>query len=171
MVPILARDARIFMPSTPPAMTIDTLHDDPDATIDVHPVQRLVRLTWKRAVSGQEYRALLMRLLDVIKDQQLKLWLSDGRKAGPVLYVDQVWTMNEYAPMLRAAGLERIAIVNSKDGLNLFAVDRMVSSTPPDAPYDIGFFEDPAIAQLWLMDPSKSKSGMDVSQDPGASEA
>lgn len=152
-------------------MTIHTLHDDPDATIDVHPVQRLVRLTWKRPISGSEYRGLLMRLLDVVKDQKIKLWLSDGRKAGPVLYTDQVWTMNEFAPMLRAAGLERIAIVNSKDGLNLLAVDRMVNATPPDAPYDIGFFEDPAIAQLWLMDPSKSKAGVETSSDPGAAEA
>jgi hypothetical protein len=152
-------------------MTIDTLHDDPDATIDVHPVQRLVRLTWKRPISGPGYRALLMRVLEVVKDQQLKLWLSDGRKAGPILYEDQVWTMKEFTPMVLAAGLERIAIVNSKDGLNLLAVDRMVNATPPDAPYDIGFFEDPSIAQLWLMDRSKSKSGMDVSQDPGTAEA
>jgi hypothetical protein len=171
MVPILARDARIFMPSTPPAMTIDTLHDGPDASIDVYPVQRLVRFTWKRAVSGPEYRALLMRLLDVVKDHQLKLWLSDGRKAGPILYEDQVWTMNDFTPMVLAAGLERIAIVNSKDGLNLLAVDRMVNATPPGAPYDIGFFEDPAIAQLWLMDPSKSKSPVDVPSDRGAAEA
>lgn len=152
-------------------MTIDILHDDPDATIEVHPVQRLVRLTWKRPISGPEYRVLLLRLLDVVKDQQLKLWLSDGRKAGPILYGDQVWTTSEFTPMVLAAGLERIAIVNSKDGLNLLAVDRMVNATPPDAPYDIGFFEDPAIAQLWLMDPSKSKEGVRTSSDPGAAEA
>jgi hypothetical protein len=151
-------------------MTINTLHDDPDATIDVHPEQRLVRLTSKRPTSGPDYRAMLMRLLDVIKDQKLKLWLSDGRKAGPVLYADQVWTMNEFAPMLRAAGLERIAIVNSTDGLNLLAVDRMVNATPSDAPYDIAFFEDPAIAQLWLMDPSKAKPGVEAPRDPGSAE-
>jgi len=152
-------------------MTIDILHDDPDATIEVHPVQRLVRLTWKCPVAGPEYRSLLMRVLDVVKDQKLKLWLSDGRKAGPILYGDQVWTTSEFTPMVLAAGLERIAIVNSRDGLNLLAVDRMVNATPPDAPYDIGFFEDPAIAQLWLMDPSKSKAGVDAPSDPGAAEA
>jgi hypothetical protein len=58
-------------------MTIDIIHDDPDVTIDVHPAQRLVRLTWKRSVAGPEYRALLLRLLDVVKDLDLKLWLSD----------------------------------------------------------------------------------------------
>ncbi|MBK9417765.1 MAG: hypothetical protein IPN62_10815 [Flavobacteriales bacterium] len=152
-------------------MTIDIIHDDPDVTIDVHPAQRLVRLTWKRSVAGPEYRALLLRLLDVVKDLDLKLWLSDGRKAGPILYTDQVWTMQEYTPLVLAAGLERIAIVNSKDGLNLLAVDRMVNATPPDAPYEIAFFEDPAIAQLWLMDPSRSKPAVEVPRDPGVAEA
>lgn len=152
-------------------MTIDITHDDHDATIEVHPIQRLVRLTWKRPVPGPEYRALLVRLLDVVKDQQLELWLSDGRKAGPILQQDQVWTMNEFTPLVLAAGLKRIAIVNSKDGLNLLAVDRMVNATPPDAPYDIAFFEDPAIAQLWLMDPSKSKPLVEAPKDMGSAEA
>jgi hypothetical protein len=159
----------IFRSSTTAAMTINILHDDTDATIDVHPGQRLVRLTWKRPVAGPEYRALLLRLLDVVKDQQLRLWLSDGRKAGPILYADQVWTMQEYTPLVLAAGLQRIAIVNSKDGLNLLAVDRMVNATPEGAPYEIGFFEDPAIAQLWLMDPSRSK--VDIGVPPGPEEA
>ena len=47
-------------------MTINILHDDTDATIDVHPAQRLVRLTWKRPVAGPAYRALLLRLLEVV---------------------------------------------------------------------------------------------------------
>jgi hypothetical protein len=51
-----------------------------------------------------------------------------------------------------AAGLVRIAIVNSAEDPNYAAVDRMVSATPPEAPYQVAFFQDPAIAQLWLME-------------------
>jgi hypothetical protein len=141
-------------------MTVERTHDDEHAVIEVHPGQRLVRLIWKRPVSGEVYRALLMRLLEEVRAHGLKLWLSDGRKAGPILYTDQVWTMNEFTPLVMAAGLERIAIVNSEDGLNLLAVDRMVNATPEGASYDIGFFEDPAIAQLWLMDPARSRSAV-----------
>ena len=136
-------------------MTIRIAHDDQDGTIEVHPAQHLVRLVWKRPVMGMAYRALLMRLLGTVREEGLKLWLSDGRKAGPILHADQVWTMTEYTPQVIAAGLERIAIVNSKDGLNLIAVDKLVNATPPEAPYDVAFFEDPAIAQLWLMDPAR----------------
>jgi hypothetical protein len=137
-------------------MTQRIIIDDLDVTIEVNDRQKLVRLTWKQPVPGPKYREVLLRMLEVVRDDQLKLWLSDGRKAGPILFNDQQWTMNEYTPLVLQAGLVRIAIVNSEDGLNLLAVDRMVNATPEGAPYEIGFFEDPAIAQLWLLDPSKS---------------
>ncbi|MCW5899443.1 MAG: hypothetical protein KIT10_09265 [Flavobacteriales bacterium] len=148
-------------------MKVDILHDDADGSIEVHPEQRLVKLVWKRPVAGEAYRSLLLRLLEVVRATGAKLWMSDGRKAGPILYDDQVWSMKEFTPQVMAAGLERIAIVNSEDGLNLLAVDRMVNATPPGAPYDIGFFEDPSIAQLWLMDPARSRTRVDT---PPASE-
>ena len=148
-------------------MTIQIVHDDPDVTIDVHPGQKLVRLTWKRSIVGAADRSVLDRVLDVVEQQGLKLWLSDGRKAGPILYDDQVWTMKEFTPKVLQAGLERIAIVNSEDGLNLLAVDRMVNATPSDAPYEIAFFQDPAIAQLWLMDPARSKVGVKIPGSDG----
>ena len=137
-------------------MTVDIVHDDLNATVEVQDEHKLVRLIWKRPIIGNEYRNVLMRLLEVVRGRGLKLWLSDGRKAGPILYDDQVWTMTEYTPQVIQAGLERIAIVNSEDGLNLLAVDRMVNATPEGAPYEIAFFQDPSIAQLWLMDRSRS---------------
>lgn len=149
-------------------MKIEILHDDQDARVEVSPAQKLLRLTWKQPNTGEAYRSLLSRVIDVVGERQLKLWLSDGRKAGPILYEDQVWTTQEFMPRVLAAGLVRIAIVNSEDGLNLMAVDRMVNATPADAPYSIGFFEDPSIGQLWLMDPSKSKVGKSVPPSPSS---
>ena len=131
-------------------------HDDLDATIEVHPSQELVRLIWKGPVEGERYRAILLKLMDAVKEYRLALWLSDGRRSGAMLPEDQLWTMQEFTPQVMAAGLRRIAIVNSEDRLNHSAVDQMVNDTPAEAAYDVAFFEDPAIAQLWLMDPSKT---------------
>ena len=140
-------------------------HDDDFATIEVYPDQKLARLTWKSHVSSEHYRSLLMCLLDVVSEQDIKLWLSDGRKMGPILQADQVWTRQEFTPDLIAVGLERIAIVSSLDAMNVIAVDKMVNATPKEATYSINFFEDPAIAQLWLMEsngagPSRAKNGL-----------
>ena len=71
---------------------------------------------------------------------------------------DQHWTMQEFTPRLMAAGLRRIALVQSDDRSSYSSVDRMINETPSDATYDIAYFEDPAIAQLWLMDPSKTNT-------------
>ncbi len=143
-------------------MTVNRVLDDADAAIEVHPDQKLVRLIWKRPMAGEAYRAVLERLLELVRSEGLRLWLSDGRKAGPILYDDQVWTMSTFTPRVMEAGLERIAIVSSEDVLNKLAVDRMVNATPASAPYDIGFFEDPAIAQLWLMDPRHGQRTQDA---------
>lgn len=133
-------------------------HDDEFASIEVFPDQNLVKLTWKSHVKGEHYRSLLMCLLDIVTEQDIRLWLSDGRKMGPILQVDQVWTMQEFTPELIAAGLERIAIVSSLDAMNVIAVDNMVKATPKEATYEIGFFEDPSIAQLWLMESAGVRS-------------
>lgn len=133
-------------------MVIQVEHDDADTRIEVHPEQHLVRLTWKGPVTGAIYRATLMRLLDTVARHGLRHWLSDGRRMGPILYSDQAWTLEEFVPLLVKAGVERIAIVSSEDVLNQIAVDRMVSATASIVPYSIAFFQDPSIAQLWLMD-------------------
>lgn len=141
-------------------MVMHVEHEDADARIEVNAGLHLVRLTWKCPVPGPRYRAILLRMMAAVERHGLTNWLSDGRRMGPILYVDQAWTMEEFVPMLVAAGMQRIAIVSSEDVLNQIAVDRMVSSTPADVPYSIAFFEDPSIAQLWLMDKSSKPAGV-----------
>lgn len=141
-------------------MTVLILHDDEDATIEVHPAQRLVRLTWKQPCAGNAYRCMLLRLLEVVKETGARLWLSDGRMSGQIMQDDQLWTMAEYTPKVLQAGLVRIAIVDKEDLSDRNAIERMVDATPGEAPYDIAFFQDPAIAQLWLMDPQRNATNV-----------
>jgi len=133
-------------------MIVKVEHEDSLATFEVRPVQKLLRLTWKGNAEGEHYRSVLLMVLDLVKRQGLKLWLSDGRLLGDIQPDDEAWTTGEFTPQVMAAGLVRIAIVNSAEDPNNAAVDRMVSATPPEAPYQVAFFQDPAIAQLWLME-------------------
>jgi|GEM_PF-616372 hypothetical protein len=144
-------------------MTVLILHDDEDATIEVHPAQRLVRLTWKQPCNGEAYRSMLLRLLDVVRETGARLWLSDGRRSGRIMPEDQAWTMAEYTPKVLQAGLVRIAIVNREDLSDRNVIEQMVDATPKEAPYDIAFFQDPAIAQLWLMDPKRNATNVYLS--------
>lgn len=134
-------------------MVVRIAHEDEHTRIEVHPDQHLVRLTWKGSGHGKVYRETLLRLLEIVQGHGVKYWLSDGRKMGPILFADEEWSMKEFTPLLVKAGIERIAIVSSEDVLNRIAVDRMVNATSPSVPYSIAFFQDPSIAQLWLLDP------------------
>jgi hypothetical protein len=132
-------------------MQINVHLDNEHACLEVHPEQRLIRLTWKGVVPGPIYRETLLQLMDIAKREGLKYWLSDGRRMGPILYEDQVWSMTELKNHMEDSGIERVAIVSSSDGLNVLAVDNIVKSAPPDSPHSIAFFDDVSMAQLWLL--------------------
>lgn len=132
-------------------MVVRIAHESPHVTIEVLPEAHMVRSTWHGNVAGDAYRGALMIILDLVTREHLKFWLTDARDMGPILYEDQQWSIRTYIPMLMEQGLERIAIVSSSDVLNVLAVDRMVDQTPDEAGYAMAFFENPAIAQLWLM--------------------
>jgi hypothetical protein len=144
------QDAHIFKVNTC-AMQIHVALDNEHASLEVHPEQRLIRLTWKGVVPGAVYRETLLQLMTIAKRERLKYWLSDGRKMGPILYEDQVWSTTELKPHMEDSGIERVAIVSSKDGLNLIAVDKIVNATPSEARHSIAFFDDVSMAQLWLL--------------------
>lgn len=133
-------------------MLIHTEHKCANLLLEVQPVQRFVRSTWNGVFVGERYRALLQRVLAVVERDDLRYWLTDGRRAGAIPEEDQAWTMREFTPRVMQAGIERIAIVGSEDPGNARAVDRFVSSTPAEAPYAVRFFEDPSIAMLWLLE-------------------
>lgn len=120
------------------------------AQVEVHPRQQLVRLTWKGNAAGNAYREPSLAVLKAVLDFRLKYFLSDARGMGPILYADRSWSETEVIPKLIEAGLVRIAIVNSADGLNVIAVDNMVNTIPMGTA-TVAFFDDPSMAQLWLL--------------------
>ena len=128
------------------------------AQVEVHPQQKLVRLTWKGNATGEAYRGPSLAVLKAVVDFRLNYFLSDARSMGPILYADRAWSEKEVIPKLIEAGLKRIAIVSSSDGLNVMAVDNMVNTIPLGTA-TVAFFEDPSMAQLWLL----KNDGVEVS--------
>lgn len=120
------------------------------AQVEVHPQQQLIRLTWNGNAAGEAYRAPSLAVLKAVNDFQLKYFLSDARKMGPILYADRSWSEKEVIPKLIEAGLVRIAVVNSTDGLNVIAVDNMVNTIPMGTA-TVAFFDDVHQAQHWLL--------------------
>jgi hypothetical protein len=135
------------------------------AQVEVHPQQHLVRLTWRCSATGEAYRAPSLAVLKAVRDFGLKHFLSDSRGLGSILFADRAWSEREVIPRLLEAGLVRIAIVSGTDGLQVIAVDNMVSTIPASAA-NVAYFDDPSMAQLWLLE----NDGVEVSiPAPGGS--
>lgn len=128
------------------------------AQVEVHPRQQLVRLTWSGNASGDLYRKPSLAVLKAVLDHRLKYFLSDARNMGPILYADRSFSEKEVIPKLIEAGLKRIAIVSSSDGINVIAVDNMVNTIPMGSA-TCAFFDDVSMAQLWLLE----NDGVEVS--------
>jgi len=152
------------------ALVVHTEHQCVNLLLEVQPEQRLVRSIWSGALAGDHYRSLLQQVIAVVARKELRYWLTDARRAGPITEEDQAWTMQEFTPQVIRAGIERIAIVGSEDPGNREAVQRFVAATPQDVPYSLGFFADPAIATLWLLERRPARDPFGGSHEPRAEE-
>jgi len=126
------------------------LHDDDLATIDLDPSRSFMRLRWKRFAHGAAYRGVLERSLALIIEHQVRYWLADGRRMGPILYDDEQWSIKEITPRFQSTGLKRLAIIPDNDLFNQMSVERMVEITAPGSPYQLAYFREVADAEAWL---------------------
>ena len=127
-----------------------TIRDDANVVIQLdHENERIVS-RWKGYVPSGAYREILLQVLALVEEHRLRFWLSDTQQMGPILHDDEMWTVNEYVPLLMKAGLRRIAVIASADFFNLTAVERMVDATAPIVPYKVEFFNDAMAANEWL---------------------
>lgn len=127
-----------------------TVFDSPEATVDVHPADKLVHLIWKGDAAGPTFRAPVEKLIEAAREFKLVYFLSDTRCMGPILFHDTEWTERVALPQLIQAGLRRSAVLTSRNVLNNIAVDNMVASIPREAPYTVAYFDETEKALHWL---------------------
>ena len=102
--------------------------DDDLVRVDVDIQRSLITTTWKGYVPSPDYRAILLQVLDLIKEHQLRLWMSDSTRMGVILRSDEKWSIEVFTPMLIHAGLRRVAVVRSADFFSQTASERMVGA-------------------------------------------
>jgi len=130
--------------------SIEIIRDDDKVRMEVDHGRSLITTTWQGYVPSPDYRAILLQLLDLITEHELKLWISDSTKMGVILRSDEKWSLEVYTPMLLKGGLRRLAIVRSTDFFSQTASERMVDATTGKVPYVVEFFNDKEAALAWL---------------------
>lgn len=126
-------------------------YDAPYVNVLAEPDQGIITIRWKNYAPSGTYRATLNMAVDLIVEHRLRYFLTDQRRRGAILHEDEVWLVNDWAPRMAAAGLERGAVVQSPDFFNRTAIERVVATVLPTVPYPILNFPTMEEARAWLL--------------------
>ena len=107
-------------------------------------------LQWKKDAPSGTYRAAHDLAVELILEHKLRFFLTDQRRRGAIEHEDEVWLVNDRAPRMAKAGLERAAVVQGPDLFNRITVERSVRTGLPTVPYPIVNFRTMGEAELWL---------------------
>ena len=133
------------------AKETELLYKDALATIWWHTETKCVELVGKgTAVSGQ-YRVLMEKILDLIRQKHARKLLSDVYEVEGLTGEDLVWTDTDWNPRFRQTGVRFSAVVAPKAlGLHL-SIDKMMGDEEVHAAGLVTrLFSEPDKAREWL---------------------
>lgn len=124
--------------------------------------RKLVETRWLAFAPSKDYREGLDHYLDMIRRQEVRLWLGDYRLARVIRLEDQQWAAREWFPAFLplAAGIERMARVQSVDVLNQISSDNMKDKIDIDGlPFLFSEFRHYEDAKAWLLEETSGGLG------------
>jgi signal transduction histidine kinase len=134
-----------------------------DATMNV------MGIRWHRAVTSSEYRTVLNRALEFMKEQKSPNWLLDLSKRGPISAEDQAWVLTDVLPTTFKLGLKRLAVV-SEEELNAASHQFLEKNATVLEKYGIKvvIFKSSYEAELWLAQERIISNGTNQAVGQGA---
>ena len=111
---------------------------------------RCVVISWKGPfVSGDEYRSILMRVLDLLEEKRASRLLSDSRNMPVMSPDDQKWLQDVWMPRSIKVGLRYSAVVAPKSALTKSTLRHIIDDSG-DVPRQRAFFPTVEEAKAWL---------------------
>ncbi|MBB6609662.1 STAS/SEC14 domain-containing protein [Pontibacter sp. Tf4] len=114
---------------------------------------RLGRAEWNGFISGQQFRDVVQKCIDLMNEYEPLRWLGDNRKLRALRQADQDWFVANVIPKIVASSLRRNATVVSEDLFNKMAVEQIVKRADNLGDMVVKDFEDVETAMAWLAEP------------------
>lgn len=76
----------------------------------------IMGLSWKRAVTSEEYRTLMTKCLEMMHIYSTPHWIADLRKRGPITPADHIWMQESILHEGSQNGLRKIACIDNLEG-------------------------------------------------------
>ena len=110
---------------------------------------RAIFVEWKAYADGDEYRAGLDALYNLLCQKRADRYLVDCRRLGPISQDDQRWTNSDWFPRMIAGGLRYIAIVSPTAAVARLSVKQILSKVDK-VNLLTAHFDDMAAAKSWI---------------------
>jgi hypothetical protein len=124
--------------------------DTPGATLWYYPATRLVHHEIHRYIFGKEFRDLLLKGTEVLRQNRGTRWLSDDRKNGALSKDDGQWTVDVWLPPTLAAGWKAWAMVQPESVIGQMNIKKFTDGMLARG-LKVQVFADPAPAMAWLV--------------------
>ncbi len=126
------------------------LLDEPFLLMRCSPHERLIHLQWRGHARSEEYRRGLALGLEFVIKYGLHYWLADLRSMTAILQADEKWANEVWFPKLFHTGLEKMAILQSKDYFNQTSVQRSFTAVNGKLTFKVAWFPESHEALDWL---------------------
>ncbi len=135
------RDAASLRMLTIYRTTYLTLHHEPlSATLEIE---------WLSFVNSEQLRTSLQEVLRLARLHRIRGYIANNTLLRTIRPTDQDWINEVWFPEFSKLGVQRLAIVNSQDGLNRMGIDTIMQRATEHAPQATRYFDDAAAARQW----------------------
>ncbi|RSK48504.1 STAS/SEC14 domain-containing protein [Hymenobacter rigui] len=126
------------------------LFENPYCTIFLDESVPALYQEWQGFVSGEPLREAHNATVQLLRAHRLNRVLADTRHMRVISQADQQWITESYFPRAIAAGLRRVAILQSEDMFNQTSVQAIMATVIRNTLVQAEHFQDLESARNWL---------------------
>lgn len=130
-------------------MSKSIISDTQYATLWYYPEKKIVHHEFHKPISGEEFRQVLLKGLEIFKEHGAQKWLSDDRMNARLPEPDSDWGQREWFPKVFAAGWKFWAIVLPDKVLGRMNMQTFINNYSKQG-LTIEVFGSPEDAMKWL---------------------
>lgn len=138
-----------------------TILDDEYATLWYHSEDKIVHHKIHKFTYGQIFRQILLKGLEVFRQNSARKWLSDSRLSSVLPIADQEWALNEWYPQVFACGWAYWAVVLPDKVAGQLSMNRFMKAYI-DQGLTVCVFDDAQEALHWLQTVDKDGEARDA---------
>jgi len=86
----------------------------------------IVQTEWKEGINGDEFRNILNKIIDALRETKTSIILADARRMSMITKQDSDWIINTWYPSAVKAGFRCQALIVTEDSYNELALKEIV---------------------------------------------